>query len=153
MSSQKATELLRLAKLATAHYRGVSLTAIEEVFTIDRRTARRMPSPQEVMFPSARHEAGCLQPFLDPRQLRFRRHLSLQLRGCRSPVDLHCELTCNWQHCDNAQVARNPLARRIMLAASGQKMPLEQILCVACLSAQRPRHRSMPFRPGGNHSI
>lgn len=52
MSFQKAADLLRLAELATARYQGVSLTEIEEVFSIDRRTAQRMTKALEEMFPN-----------------------------------------------------------------------------------------------------
>lgn len=51
MSFQKAADLLRLAELATARYQGVSLTEIEEVFDVDRRTAQRMTKALEDMFP------------------------------------------------------------------------------------------------------
>jgi predicted DNA-binding transcriptional regulator YafY len=51
MSFQKAADLLRLAELATARYQGVSLTEIEEEFSIDRRTAQRMTKALEEMFP------------------------------------------------------------------------------------------------------
>jgi predicted DNA-binding transcriptional regulator YafY len=51
MSFQKAADLLRLAELATARYPGVSLTEIEEQFSVDRRTAQRMTKALEEMFP------------------------------------------------------------------------------------------------------
>lgn len=51
MSFQKASDLLRLAELATALYQGVSLTDIEEEFRVDRRTAQRMTKALEEMFP------------------------------------------------------------------------------------------------------
>jgi predicted DNA-binding transcriptional regulator YafY len=51
MSFQKAADLLRLAELATARYQGVSLTEIEEAFSIDRRTAQRMTKALEEIFP------------------------------------------------------------------------------------------------------
>lgn len=51
MSFQKAADLLRLAELATARYRGVSLGEIEEEFGVDRRTAQRMTRALEEMFP------------------------------------------------------------------------------------------------------
>ena len=51
MSFQKAADLLRLAELATARYKGVSLTEIEEEFRVDRRTAQRMTKALEETFP------------------------------------------------------------------------------------------------------
>lgn len=51
MSFQKASDLLRLAELATARYQGVSLTETEEEFSVDRRTAQRMTKAVEEMFP------------------------------------------------------------------------------------------------------
>jgi len=51
MSFQKAADLLRLAELATARYQGVSLTDIEEEFSVDRRTAQRMTKALEGIFP------------------------------------------------------------------------------------------------------
>ena len=52
MSFQKAADLLRLAELATARYAGVSLTDIEQEFSVDRRTAQRMTKALEGMFPN-----------------------------------------------------------------------------------------------------
>lgn len=52
MSFQKAADLLRLAEMATSRYRGVSLTEIEEVFGVDRRTAQRMTKALEETFPN-----------------------------------------------------------------------------------------------------
>ena len=52
MSFQKAADLLRLAEMATARYAGVSLTDIEEDFSVDRRTAQRMTKALEEMFPN-----------------------------------------------------------------------------------------------------
>lgn len=51
MSFQKATDLLRLAELASSRYAGVSLTDIEETFSVDRRTAQRMTKALEDTFP------------------------------------------------------------------------------------------------------
>ena len=51
MSFQKAADLLRLAELATSRHAGVSLTDIEEVFGVDRRTAQRMTKALEETFP------------------------------------------------------------------------------------------------------
>jgi predicted DNA-binding transcriptional regulator YafY len=52
MSFQKATDLLRLAEMATSRYQGVSLTEIEETFSVDRRTAQRMTKALEDTFPN-----------------------------------------------------------------------------------------------------
>jgi len=52
MSFQKATDLLRLAEMATSRYRGVSLTDIEDSFGVDRRTAQRMTKALEDTFPN-----------------------------------------------------------------------------------------------------
>ncbi|RYE50224.1 MAG: WYL domain-containing transcriptional regulator, partial [Hyphomicrobiales bacterium] len=52
MSFQKAADLLRLAEMATSRYRGVSLTDIEDVFGVDRRTAQRMTKALEDGFPN-----------------------------------------------------------------------------------------------------
>ena len=56
MSFQKATDLLRLAEMATSRYRGVSLTDIEEAFGVDRRTAQRMTKALEETFPNCSTE-------------------------------------------------------------------------------------------------
>lgn len=52
MSYQKATDLLRLAEMATSRYSGVSLTDIEDNFRVDRRTAQRMTKALEETFPN-----------------------------------------------------------------------------------------------------
>lgn len=52
MSFAKASDLLRLAEMATARYNGVSLTEIEEAFGVDRRTAQRMTKALEAIFPN-----------------------------------------------------------------------------------------------------
>lgn len=52
MSFQKAADLLRLAEMATSRFGGISLTEIEEAFSIDRRTAQRMTKVLEDMFPN-----------------------------------------------------------------------------------------------------
>lgn len=52
MSFQKATDLLRLAEMATSRYGGVSLTDIEQAFGVDRRTAQRMTKALEEVFPN-----------------------------------------------------------------------------------------------------
>lgn len=52
MSFQKATDLLRLAEMASSRYMGVSLTDIEEEFQVDRRTAQRMTRALEDQFPN-----------------------------------------------------------------------------------------------------
>ncbi|MCW1919912.1 WYL domain-containing protein [Rhodobacter sp. KR11] len=52
MSFQKATDLLRLAEMASARHAGVSLTEIEETFGVDRRTAQRMTKALEETFPN-----------------------------------------------------------------------------------------------------
>jgi predicted DNA-binding transcriptional regulator YafY len=62
MSFQKAADLLRLAELATARYQGVSLTEIEQEFSVDRRTAQRMTKALEEMFPR------CITRFDDDRR-------------------------------------------------------------------------------------
>ncbi len=54
MSFQKAADLLRLAEMATSRFGGISLTEIEEAFSIDRRTAQRMTKVLEDMFRTAR---------------------------------------------------------------------------------------------------
>lgn len=58
MSFQKATDLLRLAEMATSRYAGVSLLDIEEAFGVDRRTAQRMTKALEDTFPNCttRHD-------------------------------------------------------------------------------------------------
>ena len=57
MSFQKATDLLRLAEMATSRYAGVSLTDIEETFGVDRRTAQRMTKALEDTFPNCTSKA------------------------------------------------------------------------------------------------
>lgn len=52
MSFRKATDLLRLAELASSRHAGVSLTDIEEEFAVDRRTAQRMTKALETAFPN-----------------------------------------------------------------------------------------------------
>ena len=52
MSFQKAADLLRLAEMATSRYGGVSLSDIEEAFSVDRRTAQRMTKVLEETFPN-----------------------------------------------------------------------------------------------------
>ncbi len=52
MSYQKAADLLRLAEMATSRYSGVSLSEIEEEFSVDRRTAQRMTKMLEETFPN-----------------------------------------------------------------------------------------------------
>lgn len=52
MSFSKATDLLRLAEMATARYSGVSLNDIEQEFGVDRRTAQRMTQALESAFPT-----------------------------------------------------------------------------------------------------
>lgn len=52
MSFQKAVDLLRLAEMATSRYSGVSLTDIEQEFSVDRRTAQRMTKALEETFPN-----------------------------------------------------------------------------------------------------
>jgi predicted DNA-binding transcriptional regulator YafY len=52
MSFQKATDLLRLAEMATSRYFGVSLSDIEHEFAVDRRTAQRMTKAFEETFPN-----------------------------------------------------------------------------------------------------
>jgi predicted DNA-binding transcriptional regulator YafY len=64
MSFQKAADLLRLAEMATARYRGVSLTEIEETFAVDRRTAQRMTKALERVFPNCTTR-------VDPDQRKF----------------------------------------------------------------------------------
>ena len=51
MSFAKATDLLRLAEMATARYGGVGLADIEAEFGVDRRTAQRMTRALEATFP------------------------------------------------------------------------------------------------------
>lgn len=51
MSFTKATDLLRIAEMATARYAGVSLGDIEQEFGVDRRTAQRMTRALEDIFP------------------------------------------------------------------------------------------------------
>jgi predicted DNA-binding transcriptional regulator YafY len=51
MSFSKASDLLRLAEMATARYGGVSLSDIEDGFGVDRRTAQRMTKALETIFP------------------------------------------------------------------------------------------------------
>lgn len=52
MSFQKASDLLRLAEMATSRYAGVSLLDIEQEFSVDRRTAQRMTKALEDAFPN-----------------------------------------------------------------------------------------------------
>ncbi|MBI1173131.1 WYL domain-containing protein [bacterium] len=52
MSFQKASDLLRLAEMATSRYSGVSLIDIEQEFSVDRRTAQRMTKALEDAFPN-----------------------------------------------------------------------------------------------------
>ncbi|SIS74521.1 helix-turn-helix transcriptional regulator [Phaeovulum vinaykumarii] len=54
MSFAKATDLLRLAEMASATYEGVSLSDIETSFGVDRRTAQRMTRALETAFPHCR---------------------------------------------------------------------------------------------------
>lgn len=58
MSFQKATDLLRLAEMATSRYAGVSLTDIEDQFLVDRRTAQRMTRALEDLFPNCTTRDG-----------------------------------------------------------------------------------------------
>ena len=51
MSYSKATDLLRLADMATARFEGVSLQEIAEEFGCDHRTAQRMTRAFEAAFP------------------------------------------------------------------------------------------------------
>lgn len=51
MSYSKATDLLRLADFAAARHRGVTLQEIEREFQVTRRTAQRMTSALEQVFP------------------------------------------------------------------------------------------------------
>ena len=51
MSFAKASDLLRLAEMATARYGGVGLADIEAEFGVDRRTAQRMTKALEATFP------------------------------------------------------------------------------------------------------
>ena len=51
MSFAKASDLLRLAEMATARYAGVTLTDIEAEFGVDRRTAQRMTQALVATFP------------------------------------------------------------------------------------------------------
>ena len=57
MSFQKATDLLRLAEMATSRYAGVSLSDIEDTFGVDRRTAQRMTKALEDTFPNCTSKA------------------------------------------------------------------------------------------------
>jgi predicted DNA-binding transcriptional regulator YafY len=57
MSFQKATDLLRLAEMATSRYAGVSLSDIEDTFGVDRRTAQRMTKALEGTFPNCTSKA------------------------------------------------------------------------------------------------
>lgn len=57
MSFQKASDLLRLAEMATSRYAGVSLSDIEETFGVDRRTAQRMTKALEDTFPNVTSKA------------------------------------------------------------------------------------------------
>lgn len=52
MSFQKASDLLRLAEMATSRYAGVCLSDIEQEFDVDRRTAQRMTKALEDTFPN-----------------------------------------------------------------------------------------------------
>lgn len=52
MSFQKATDLLRLAEMATARHSGVSLADIVDAFEVDHRTAQRMTRALEETFPN-----------------------------------------------------------------------------------------------------
>jgi predicted DNA-binding transcriptional regulator YafY len=52
LSFTKATDLLRLAEMATARHAGVCLADIEQEFSVDRRTAQRMTRVLEDMFPA-----------------------------------------------------------------------------------------------------
>jgi predicted DNA-binding transcriptional regulator YafY len=52
MSFAKASDLLRLAAMATVRYGGVSLADIEAEFGVDRRTAQRMTRALETAFPA-----------------------------------------------------------------------------------------------------
>ncbi len=58
MSFQKATDLLRLAEIATSRYQGVTLSDIEETFSVDRRTAQRMTRALEDTFPNCITRVG-----------------------------------------------------------------------------------------------
>ncbi|MCA0906971.1 WYL domain-containing protein [Ruegeria marisrubri] len=51
MSFEKAKDLLRLADMAVARHRGVSLREIEEAFGVTRRTAQRMTQALHEAFP------------------------------------------------------------------------------------------------------
>lgn len=53
MSYSKASDLLRLADMATARFEGVSLQEIAEEFGCDHRTAQRMTRAFEAAFPHA----------------------------------------------------------------------------------------------------
>lgn len=64
MSFAKASDLLRLAEMATARYAGVSLADIEAEFGVDRRTAQRMTRALETTFP------GCTTG-IDPERRKF----------------------------------------------------------------------------------
>jgi predicted DNA-binding transcriptional regulator YafY len=52
MSFSKASDLLRLAEMATSRHNGVALQEIEEEFGVDRRTAQRMTKALEDCFPN-----------------------------------------------------------------------------------------------------
>ena len=52
MSFQKAQDLLKLAQLAAARHRGVSLPDISQEFGVNLRTAQRMVRAMESIFPS-----------------------------------------------------------------------------------------------------
>lgn len=81
MSYNKASDLLRLADMATARFEGVSLRDIADEFKCDHRTAQRMVRAFEVVFPQVEINEG------DDRRLRW--HLPradlrwLQAQGIR----------------------------------------------------------------------
>jgi len=66
MSFAKASDLLRLAEMATARYGGVGLADIETEFGVDRRTAQRMTRALEATFP------GCTTATDDARRKLWR---------------------------------------------------------------------------------
>lgn len=66
MSFAKASDLLRLAEMATARYGGVGLADIEAEFGVDRRTAQRMTKALESVFP------GCTTATDDERRKLWR---------------------------------------------------------------------------------
>ena len=66
MSFAKASDLLRLAEMATARYGGVGLADIEAEFGVDRRTAQRMTKALEAVFP------GCTTATDDERRKLWR---------------------------------------------------------------------------------